>query len=51
MKITDLSPSDIHSVVLLAWHELQNRVELQIINESGLELQRKLEWILDCTEI
>jgi hypothetical protein len=47
MKITDLSPSDIHSTVLLAWHELQNRVESKTINESGLELQRKLEWILD----
>jgi len=49
MKITDLSPSDIHSTVLLAWHELQNRVESRTINESGLELQRKLELILDYT--
>jgi hypothetical protein len=46
-KIVELSPSDIHSTVLLAWHELQNRVESKTINESGLELQRKLESILD----
>ena len=46
MKFTDLQTSEIHSALLLAWQELQRRVELNIITELDRELHGKLDQIL-----